>query len=91
MLAQDARSEQRRRLRLRRLRLARLLALGCVVALALPLLFRHLPSDGESAWSTMLWLLDLDARAHQIEQVRARHFRDPEALVLLKLDEAFGL
>ncbi len=61
MLAQDARSEQRRRLRLRRLRLARLLALGCVVALALPLLFRHLPSDGESAWSTMLWLLDLAA------------------------------
>lgn len=65
MIVQPTASGDRRRQRLRRLRLARLLALGCVVVLALPLLFRVLPETGDSTESTavsaLLWLLDLAA------------------------------
>ncbi len=65
MIVQDTASGDRRRQRLRRLRVARLLALGCVAVLALPLLFRVLPETGDSTGSTavsaLLWLLDLAA------------------------------
>lgn len=65
MFVQDTASGDRRRQRLRRLRLARLLALGCVAVLMLPLLFRLLPETEDSvespAVSTVLWLLDLVA------------------------------
>ncbi len=65
MIVQDTSSGDRRRQRLRRLRLARLLALGCVGVLALPLLFRVLPETGDSsesaAVSALVWLLDLAA------------------------------
>lgn len=65
MIVQDTASGDRRRQRVRRLRLARLLALGCVGVLALPLLFRVLPetwhSSESAAVSALVWLLDLAA------------------------------
>ena len=61
MFVQDTASGDRRRQRLRRLRLARLLALGCVGVLALPLLFRVLPPVESAPGSALLWLLDLAA------------------------------
>lgn len=80
MFARDTSLEQRRRLRVRGLRLARLLALGCVVALALPLLFRILPPGEAEPWSTLLWLLDL-----------AAHWQWLFALLLVVLCAVIGL